>query len=69
MDAYCKEIRKLEAYFYGLEFNHVLRDYNVAANVLSKLGSKRALIPAGVIVQALNSPRSRSKRNLPPSPT
>ena len=24
MDAYCKEIRKLEAHFYGLEFHHVL---------------------------------------------
>ena len=24
MDAYCKEIRKLEAHFYGLEFYHVL---------------------------------------------
>ena len=31
MGAYCKEIRKLEAHFYGLEFHHVLRDYNVAA--------------------------------------
>jgi hypothetical protein len=34
-----------------LEFHHVLRDYNVAADVLSKLGSKRALVPAEVIVQ------------------
>jgi hypothetical protein len=50
MDAYCKEILKLEAKFYGLEFHHVLRDYNIAANVLSKLGSKRALIPVGVLV-------------------
>jgi len=24
MDAYCKEIRKLEAHFYGLEFYHIL---------------------------------------------
>ena len=45
IDAYCKEIRKLEAHFYGLEFHHVLQDYNVAADVLSKLGSKRALVP------------------------
>ncbi|XP_039778252.1 uncharacterized protein LOC120645534 [Panicum virgatum] len=55
MDAYCKEIHKLESHFYGLEFHHILRDYNVAANVLSKLGSKRALVPAGVFVRALNS--------------
>ena len=38
MDAYCKEIRKLEAHFYGLEFHHVLWDYNMAADILSKLG-------------------------------
>ena len=50
MDAYCKEIHKLEAHFYGLEFHHVLRDYNVAVDVLSKLGSKRALVPAGVFM-------------------
>jgi len=56
MDAYCREIRKLEAKFYGLEFHHVSRDDNVMADVLSKLGSKRALVPAGVFVQALNSP-------------
>lgn len=50
MDAYYKEILKLEASFYGLEFHHVIRDYNVAANILSKLGSKRALILVGVFV-------------------
>ena len=56
MDTYCREICKLESHFYGLKFHHVIHDYNVAADVLSKLGSKRALIPAGVFVQALNSP-------------
>jgi ribonuclease HI len=56
MDAYCREIRKLEAKFYGLEFHHVPRDDNVAAFVLSKLGSKRSIVPPGVFVQALNSP-------------
>jgi ribonuclease HI len=44
MDAYCKEIRKLEAKFYFLEFHHILRDYNITADVLSKLGSKQALV-------------------------
>jgi hypothetical protein len=42
MDAYCLEVRKLENKFYGLEFHHVVRDNNVAADVLSKLGSTRA---------------------------
>ncbi|XP_039834499.1 uncharacterized protein Mb2253c-like [Panicum virgatum] len=68
MDAYCKEIRKLEAHFYGLEFHHVLRDYNVAADVLFKLGSKRALIPAGVFVQALNSPTVKIEEEPPTKP-
>jgi ribonuclease HI len=53
MNAYCAEVRKLEAHFEGLEFHHVCRDNNVVANVLSKLGSKRALVPAGVFVQDL----------------
>jgi ribonuclease HI len=42
MDAYCLEVRKLENKFYGLEFHHVVRDNNIAADVLSKLGSTRA---------------------------
>ena len=65
MDAYCKEICKLEAHFYSLEFDHVLRDYNMAADVLSKLGSKRALVPARVFVQALNSPTVKIEKEPP----
>lgn len=41
MDAYCLEVRKLEKNFQGLEIHHILRDSNVAANVLVKLGSHR----------------------------
>jgi hypothetical protein len=55
MDAYCDEIRKLEGHFEG-EFQHVPRNNNVAANVLSKLGSRRALVPVGVFVQDLRKP-------------
>jgi ribonuclease HI len=50
MDTYCVEVRKLENKFYGLEFHHVVRDNNVAADVLSKLGCTRAQVPAGVFV-------------------
>jgi ribonuclease HI len=56
MDAYCLEVRKLENKFYGLEFHHVVRDNNVAADVLSKLGSTRAQVPAGVFVHKLHAP-------------
>jgi hypothetical protein len=41
MNAYCAEVRKLEA------------------DVLSKLGSKRALVRAGVFVQDLRKPSIR----------
>jgi hypothetical protein len=55
MDAYCLEARKLENRFYDLEFHHVVRDNNIAADVLSKLGSTRAQVPAGVFVHELNA--------------
>jgi ribonuclease HI len=39
MDAYCAEIHKIEGHFEGIEFQHVPRNNNVDANVVSKLGS------------------------------
>jgi ribonuclease HI len=56
MDVYCAEIRKLKGHFEGIEFQHVPRNNNVAADVLSILGSRRALLPAGVFVQDLRKP-------------
>ena len=40
----------------------------MAADVLSKLGSKRALVPAGVFVQALNSPMVNIEEEPPTKP-
>jgi hypothetical protein len=40
------EVRKLEDHFESLNIHHVSRDNNVVADVLSKLGSKHALVPA-----------------------
>jgi ribonuclease HI len=40
MDAYCAEIRNLEGHFEGIEFQHVPRNNNVVADILSKLGSR-----------------------------
>jgi hypothetical protein len=51
MDAYCKEIRKLEGN--GIEYTHVVQDKNQSADELSKLGSSRAQVPHGVFVQDL----------------
>jgi hypothetical protein len=56
MDAYCKEIRKLEGKFYGIEYTRVVRDKNQAADELSKLGSSRAKVPHGVFIQHLVKP-------------
>jgi ribonuclease HI len=56
MDAYYLEVRKLENKFYGLEFHHVVCDNNIAADVLSKLGSTRAEVPAGVFIHELHAP-------------
>jgi hypothetical protein len=56
MDTYYAEIRKHEGHFEGIEFQHVPCNNKVAADVLSKLGSKRALVPVGVFVQDLHKP-------------
>jgi hypothetical protein len=56
MDAYCAEIHKLEGHFEGIEFQHVPRNNNIAIDVLSKLGSRRALVPEGVFIQDLHKP-------------
>jgi ribonuclease HI len=50
MDAYVQEVRKLENKFSGLEVHHVVREHNVGADILSKLGSTRAQVLAGVFV-------------------
>jgi hypothetical protein len=70
MDAYCAEIRKLEGHFEGIEFQHVPRNNNIAADVLSKLGSRQALVPADVFVQDLrkSSIKLLNPDNLEPPP-
>jgi ribonuclease HI len=56
MDAYYKEIRKLEGKFYDIEYSHVVRDRNQATDALSKLGSSRAQVPHVIFVQDLLKP-------------
>jgi hypothetical protein len=51
MGKYCTVVRELEDKFEGLEFHHVERDRNAAADALSKLGSSRTQVPPGVFVQ------------------
>jgi ribonuclease HI len=56
MGKYCKAVRKLEYKFEGLEFHHVERERNAAADALSKLGSSRTQVPSGVFVQEVPHP-------------
>jgi hypothetical protein len=60
MDAYVTKIRKLEKKFLGLEIHHVVRDNNVGADMLSKLGSDRANVPPGVFIHELHHPSIRA---------
>jgi hypothetical protein len=64
MDAYVQEVRKLENKFSGLEIHHVVREHNVGADILSKLGSTRAQVPAGVFVQELKQPSIKSSTQI-----
>jgi hypothetical protein len=60
MDVYVAKICKLENKFSELEIHQVIRDnnrdYNVGADVLSKLGSDRANVPLGVFIHELHHP-------------
>jgi ribonuclease HI len=56
MGKYCTAVRKLEDKFEGLEFHHVERAHNVAADALSKLGSSRTQVLLGVFVQEVLHP-------------
>jgi hypothetical protein len=46
--------------FSSLEVHHVVREHNVGTDILSKLGSTRAQVPAGVFVQELKQPSIKS---------
>jgi transposase InsO family protein len=60
MGKYCTAVRKLEDKFEGLEFHHVERDRNTAADALSKLGSSRAQVPHEIFVQEVSRPSIHS---------
>jgi hypothetical protein len=56
MGKYYTTIQKLEDKFEGLEFHHMERDRNVAADALSKLRSSRAQAPPRIFVQEISQP-------------
>ncbi|KAI4990929.1 hypothetical protein ZWY2020_039300 [Hordeum vulgare] len=56
MASYHFLIQQLSAPFEGCEFHHVPRAENEAADTLTKIGSTRQAIPAGVSLQQLHKP-------------
>jgi hypothetical protein len=60
MDAYVQEVCKMENKFSGLEVHHMIREHNIGADILSKLGCTCAQVLAGVFVQKLKQPSIKS---------
>jgi len=56
MEAYCKEVRRLEDKFHGLELVHIARRYNEAANELAKIASTRGTVPPDAFSKDLHEP-------------
>jgi hypothetical protein len=69
LEAYCLEVRKLENKCYGVAFHHVVRDNNIAADIMSKLGSTRAQVLAGVFVHELHAPSNPEPTTTDPAPS
>jgi ribonuclease HI len=56
MEAYYKEVRRLEDKFHGLELNHVARRYNEATDELAKITSNRTMVPPDIFSRDLHEP-------------
>jgi hypothetical protein len=56
MEAYCDEVRRLEDKFYGLELNHIARQYNETADELAKIASGRTTVPPDVFSKDIHQP-------------
>jgi len=56
MEAYYKEVRRLEDKFHSLELVHITRRYNEAADELAKIASTRGTVPPDAFLRDLNEP-------------
>jgi hypothetical protein len=65
MEAYCNVVRALEDKFYGIELNHVPRQYNEEADDLAKIASGRITVPPNVFARDV----ARPSVNLEPTPS
>ena len=68
MEAYCVEVRKLEAKFDGLELRHIPRRDNEESNSPTRIGSTRDMPPGAVFLDELTRPSARweVETQLPP---
>ena len=56
MAAYQNVVLKISARFEGLEFHHVARDINQAADILTRIGAKRDAVPPNIFLERLFKP-------------
>ena len=56
MAAYRNAVLKMSAQFEGLEFQHVARESNQAADVLACIGAKRDPVPPNILLERLFKP-------------
>ena len=56
MAAYRNAVLKMSTRFEGLEFHHVVRENNQAADILACIGAKRALVPPNIFLERLFKP-------------
>ena len=56
MAAYRNAVLKMSARFEGLEFHHVARENNQAADVLACIGAKRDPVPPNIFLERLFKP-------------
>nr|AAP06851.1 putative polyprotein [Oryza sativa Japonica Group]ABF95101.1 retrotransposon protein, putative, unclassified [Oryza sativa Japonica Group] len=59
MDAYVRQVRRMERHFDGIELRHVPRRDNALADELSRLASSRAQTPPGAFEERLAQPSAR----------
>ena len=56
MAAYRNAVLKMSARFEGLEFHHVVRENNQAANILARIGARRDPVPPNIFLERLFKP-------------
>lgn len=56
MEAYTRAVSDVAGHFHGYQVDHIDRRLNEAADVVSRLGSQRKLVPPNVFLNVLHNP-------------